>query len=216
MAKKFSRPTTALKHKIVIDKISENPGKPIGKILRESGYSESTAKTPSGVLGTKTFAEVLESVGLTDEAIAKTHKDLMTATHLDHMIFPPYNPVTEELDEDAEDQPEEELEPQPRGGALKRRHKPKDRGEQLTDKDIREMLASVNCTVRKIVNGEQARHVYFWSADNRARKDAVDMAYKITNRYKETMEVNVNQYKKLTDSELAARIAASKKFFKKK
>lgn len=54
---------------------------------------------------------------------------------------------------------------------------------ELTDEHIVEMLAATNCTVRKIVRGEHARHIYFWSPDNRARKDALDMAYKLRGSY---------------------------------
>lgn len=52
-----------------------------------------------------------------------------------------------------------------------------------SDEEIINILAEKNCTVRKIVHGEQARHVYFWSGDNRARKDGIDMAYKLRGTY---------------------------------
>lgn len=48
-----------------------------------------------------------------------------------------------------------------------------------TDEEIIVMLKDINCMVRKIVHGEQARHVYFFAPDNRARKDALEMAYKL-------------------------------------
>jgi len=55
-------------------------------------------------------------------------------------------------------------------------------GETLTDEDIENMLAEVNCKVRKIVHAETARHVYFWSADANARRGAIELAYKIKGR----------------------------------
>lgn len=53
----------------------------------------------------------------------------------------------------------------------------------LTDAHIVELLKDVNCTVRKIVHGETSRHVYFWAMDNKARKDALEMAYKIKGKF---------------------------------
>lgn len=53
----------------------------------------------------------------------------------------------------------------------------------LTDAHITEMLTDLNCTVRRISHGEQARHVYFFAPDNRARKDALDMGYKLRGTY---------------------------------
>jgi hypothetical protein len=55
----------------------------------------------------------------------------------------------------------------------------------ISDEEITAMLDQVNCKVRKIAHGEQARHVYFFSPDNRARKDAIDMAYKLRGSYAE-------------------------------
>lgn len=54
---------------------------------------------------------------------------------------------------------------------------------ELTDAHITELLAESNCTVRRISHGEQARHVYFFAPDNRARKDALDMVYKLRGSY---------------------------------
>lgn len=54
----------------------------------------------------------------------------------------------------------------------------------LTDEHIIEMFAELNCKVRRIVHRDTgARDVYFWAADNRARKDALDMAYKLRGTY---------------------------------
>ena len=53
----------------------------------------------------------------------------------------------------------------------------------VSDKSIRQLLESVNCNVRKIQHGEQANHVWFWTKDNNALKNALDMAYKLKGRY---------------------------------
>lgn len=64
--------------------------------------------------------------------------------------------------------------------------------EELTDDHITEMLDDVNCKVRKIVHSEHSRHVYFWSADNKARKDGLDMAYKLIGKYAPEKVVSLN------------------------
>lgn len=113
-----------------------------------------------------------------DELLVEKHLSLLHATHLDHSIFPPFN----------------------------NGDKKKKRGDELTDEMIIELLASVNCTVKKIVHGDQARHVYFWGTDNRAIKDGLDMAYKIKNTYApETMNFKFTNYdnKQLVDMLLA-------------
>ena len=52
-----------------------------------------------------------------------------------------------------------------------------------SDEDIKKLLKSVNCNVRKIQHGEQANHVWFWAKDNNALKNALDMAYKLKGKY---------------------------------
>ena len=63
------------KQKKLLKKISENLGnqasKPIGTMMREVGYSESTSKTPSRVTQSKGFVELLEKAGISDSKIAK-------------------------------------------------------------------------------------------------------------------------------------------------
>lgn len=106
-----------------------------------------------------------------DELLKNKHLELLNASRLEHMVFPTFNSDSDEgQDEEFDDL--EELE-----------NKGEKFGEQLTDAQIRELLASVNCTVRKIVHGEQARHVYFWAADNQAQDKALDKAYKIRGLY---------------------------------
>lgn len=53
----------------------------------------------------------------------------------------------------------------------------------LLDSHIVEMLAELNCKVRRVVHGETARHVYFWSPDNKARNDALEKGYKLRGDY---------------------------------
>lgn len=55
----------------------------------------------------------------------------------------------------------------------------------ITDDEIKKLLEDVNCTTRKFQHSETQIHVWFWCANDKARKDALDMAYKLKGRYKE-------------------------------
>ena len=61
------------------------------------------------------------------------------------------------------------------------------------DKDIKELLKSVNCTVKRIQRGEQAVHCWFWARDNFALKSGLDLAYKLKGKYApEKKEIDFN------------------------
>lgn len=63
----------------------------------------------------------------------------------------------------------------------------------VTDQEIIDLLATVNCTPQKFQHGDTANHVWYWARDNKAIKDALDMAYKLKRRYAEGgTNVNVN------------------------
>ncbi|KKP92994.1 MAG: hypothetical protein UR96_C0002G0023 [candidate division WS6 bacterium GW2011_GWC1_36_11] len=68
------------KQKIAVKKISENVGntkpKSMGKILRESGYSESVSKSPRRVTESKGWKELLEDY-FPSEELLKVHKRLL-------------------------------------------------------------------------------------------------------------------------------------------
>ena len=140
----------------------------MGEILLDAGYSKDVAERPSTVTESDGYKELMQQY-LPDNKLLKKHEELTSAKRLDHMVFPLF---TGEDD----DEPDESLEPQAHGGALKRFKK---QGSTLTDDDIIEMLKDVNCTVRKIVHGQTSRHVYFWSPDNQTQLKAVDLAYKL-------------------------------------
>ncbi len=144
------------RHKKAFKKMVENGGNK-GLALKDAGYSYAVIKTPQKVTESKGWNELLDQ-HLSDSNLAEKHKELLNSTTLDHMVFPQLRV----------DDPETK--------------KKKKYGEELTDDDIRQMLADVNCKVRKIVHGEQARHVYFWSTDNTALKNALELAYKIKGR----------------------------------
>lgn len=86
----------------------------------------------------------------------------------------------------------------------------------IEDEEIAVLLADVNCVLRKVVHSAQAKHAYFWSPDNRARKDALDMIYKLKGKYAPEKFEDVSPYKHLSTSELLERKKAALAFFKKK
>jgi len=53
----------------------------------------------------------------------------------------------------------------------------------MTDEEITKLLKSVNCTPKKFMHGDTANHCWFWMPDNRAVKDALELAYKIKGRF---------------------------------
>lgn len=170
------------KQRIAFNLISENirspkPDVTLGKTMLQAGYSQQVSLKPKLVTESKGFRELMEAAGLDDDTLTRTHSQLLQSTRLDHMTFP-----LETEDEPEPEKPQVELEPQPQGGALKRQYKKRMRS-HLSDDDIKQLLADVNCKVRRIVHGETARHVYFWSPDNKARKEALDMAYKLKGSY---------------------------------
>lgn len=84
--RKFSRPSTALKQKKVLDNLSENGGN-LGKAILDAGYSKSYAKTPAKIVESKTFLEVLED-SLPDEKLSKAHEELLDQKRIEYFVFP--------------------------------------------------------------------------------------------------------------------------------
>lgn len=67
---------------------------------------------------------------------------------------------------------------------------------ELTDKQIKDLVESIpGCKVRKIQRPELMNEVivYFWTPDNITRKGALDMFYKLDNKYpKDKEETDTN------------------------
>lgn len=171
----------------VVEKTSEilRSGQPLdrGEILREVGYSEQVSKSPSIVFNSPTIIALFDQRGLSDNDLTTAHEALLNARKLEHMIFPlgPSDDVNsgQMPDEDDTDDGED---PEFADEEEESRLDLKDRT-TLTDGEIKKMLAEVGCTVKRIVHGNSARHVYFWTYDSKARKDALDMAYQIRGSY---------------------------------
>lgn len=151
---KFSRPTTALKHKKVLDNFTENGGN-IQKAIKDAGYSQEVVENPQKILNSRTWQELMDAE-FPDDSISERHNQLLTASRFEKQEFPP-------------------------GAKLTANKIPG--SEELSDEEIREMFAEAQCRVHRILHGTDKRIVYFSSPDNLARDKALDKVYKIKGRY---------------------------------
>lgn len=190
-----------IKQKRAVDKTLENLGsdtpKTMGTILKESGYADSIAINPQIITESKGFKELLEEA-LPDSLLTQRHKELLNSTHLDHMVFPLGPKTTAEKEFFINEQITKAL----------KAGKVYDGKDCLSDEDIKELLDSVNCVVRKVVHGESGRHVYFWGRDNKAVKDALDMAFKLKGAYAPVKSDMTTGGEKLPSTDLDALAAA--------
>lgn len=155
--RKFSSPTVAVKHKLVLDKMVQNGGN-MAEALRETGYSPSVVNHPAKVTSTQTWQELMEAE-FPDGNIAERHNQLLKASRLEQMVFP-------------------------EGAKLTANKLPG--SEVMSDEEIREMFEQADCRVLRIVHQTTPtaqRLCYFVSPDNLARDKALDKAYKIKGRY---------------------------------
>lgn len=171
----------SLKQRRAAKLVVENHGS-VSAAMRAAGYTAASAKNPKNLTETKAWPALMDEY-LSEESLTKAHNELMHAKRLDHMMFP-LGPESR-----AESLDTSKMQPQVKTMLDAEQAM---QMTTLTDEDIKEMLATVNCTVRRIVHGQTARHVYFWSMDARARKDALDMAYKLRGAYAPDKTLNVN------------------------
>lgn len=144
---------------LAVQYLGEN-GRNKGEALRKAGYSVAIQRQPHKVFDSVAVQGLLQDV-MKPEHILGRLKRHVYARRAFHMTLPTYNPekaVQREAEalETGEDVSEQT------------------RGEQMTDADIRDFLAGVNCTVYRIVHGEQARHVYYYGDDSKASLDAIE------------------------------------------
>lgn len=153
--------------------VVENGGKdkPLskGEIMAQAGYSAAIQKTPNKITDSPTFQDLLEQY-MPNDNLAKVHQRLLNTRKIEHMVFP-LGPVGEDDDNLSGANPNE-------ANPMDDLTYPVERT-TLTDQEIKDMLAEVNCVVKRIVHGQTARHVYFWAHDAKAQAGALELAYKM-------------------------------------
>lgn len=84
------------------------------------------------------------------------------------------------------------------------------------ESEIDEIVLASGCRVQKKRKTKFAIHVWYYAPDNKARKDAIDMAYKLRGEFApEKFEVT-DPIKQLSDAELIDEVKQLKSFFQKK
>lgn len=146
------------KQKRALEISLENGGN-MSKAMREAGYSPATAKNPDKLTKSGGFLKLMEEA-LPDNSLVDKHKKLLNTTKIEHMVFP-----REGIDPDDMN--------------LVGQENAKQITDILTDQDIIDMLAEVNCKVKRIMHGETARHVWYWVGDATAQQKALELAYKL-------------------------------------
>ncbi len=87
---------------------------------------------------------------------------------------------------------------------------------KLENDEIIFLLATVGCIVKKIQESDQVKHAYFWAPDNLSRKYALEMAYKLQNKFAPEQIRLLRPFENLSDEELAQYIREAKKMLLKK
>lgn len=154
---------------LMSENLRKDKPEPAGKVLIAAGYSKAVADAPTRVIQTPAFQDLLDKF-LPDNKLARTHKRLLETRKLEHMVFP--------LGPEGED--DEHL-----SGSKPNAKNPLDELDHpverttLSDQEIKNMLKQVNCSVKRIVHGQTARHVYYWTHDANAQTKALELAYKM-------------------------------------
>lgn len=149
----------------------ENPAVRVSDAIRAVGLSEHKAQHPTLITSTPAFQDLLNEY-LPEGDLLETHRGLLKAARIDHMIFA--------------DGPKDDtaaIEWVANKNAKEGSIQVWTRDDVLTDDDIRDIMSEKNCEVRRISRTEQSRHVYFWSPDSKSRTGALDMAYKLKGSY---------------------------------
>lgn len=67
------------------------------------------------------------------------------------------------------------------------------------EEEIRALLKSTGCTVRRFQHGETAIHCWFWAPNTKAQKDAIELVYKLKGRLKEVKDITVRDLGSVLD-----------------
>lgn len=163
--------TPTMKQMAVARTLLENGGKmSVSKAMSQNGYSETMAHNPQKLTRSKGFIAILEKAGVTDKKLAETHNQLMQSSVLMEKEFPGECVVTE-ITENEDGEPLE---------------KPIKNTEWivLSDKEIKKIIESIDgCKLVYIKKGIKSKVAYYKAPEDSIRKGAVEMGYKVKNRF---------------------------------
>lgn len=181
-----------IKRKKVVRKIIEKQGNlSVSAAMREAGFSASYAHNPQDFLNTKATTDLLEQYFPDNLLHAKT-RELMEASEIDQFVFP-----------------------------LAKNKAAKGKDKKLTNEEIKFIVEQVaGCTLIYIRDSDfpPGRIAFFRSPALKARKDGLEMAYKLKGAFKADAQnpEDRNPFAKMTDEELAAAIKEAKDVLRKK
>lgn len=84
------------------------------------------------------------------------------------------------------------------------------------EKEIDEIISAAGCKVQRKRKTKFAIHVWYYVPDNRARKDAIDMAYKLRGEFAPEKFEITDPIKQLSDEDLVREVRELTNFFRKK
>lgn len=177
-------PTSTFKKRLVLEKvldIGKNGGDvSIGKAMREVGYSAKYANNPQKLTATKEWKDLVAEY-MPDSLLAQTHKDLLGAGEIQHYVFPAT------IKKVPVDNPDPNIDQ----SMIAR----KEDVDVISDEEIKNIVESVPGCKLIYIRYEQfmgGKVAYFQAPDSKSRKDALDMAYKLSGRYAPGKSISVN------------------------
>lgn len=79
--------TFSLRQRVLQQKLLENPGQPMNKLMVESGYSKNYADSSDLIRKTKSWQQLTDKI-LPDKYLLKKNKTLLDAQRVDKYVFP--------------------------------------------------------------------------------------------------------------------------------
>lgn len=187
-----------LRAKRVIIEMVGNGGKSMSQAMIAVGYSPAYAHNPKKLLNTKAWKELVEE-RLPDDLITLRHNELLNADEIQHYIFPKLA-----------DKIEAEGKGKKKTVAITK--------QELSNEEIKMIVESVaGCRLIYIRRDFMGAWAFYSAPDNKSRKDALDMIYKLKGRYApEQFELIKRKYQNLSNAELMEKLQKLKDFLNNK
>jgi hypothetical protein len=171
----------------VVEEMVETGGKNGGSVsatMRAYGFSPAYSKNPKKFTSTKKFQELLAE-RVSDDLMTQTHNDLFNAGEIQHYIFPK---LTDEKKVEGKG----------------KKKKVKFQKQELTNEEIKLIVESVpGCRLIYVRRDFMGAWAFYSAPDNKSRKDAMDLAYKLKGYYAAEKVAIVDPLDELSNAELA-------------